>query len=195
MTIPLTKEQAKIPRIPKKNDKEKSIKPEDKSLDGLYWLIMIRDWLARLVPNCKVHEYVQVEFHADPGWEGDPLRKVSKITVKFFTHYYEYTMEFNEKRIMRVSALSRKAHAGSDTYSGTDIVDSCPLTDEMLGNVVRQILAWELVKIFKDDRQEERFEKWQFLSSHYTADEKEMYHEWEQKGKEIRNQRVFERVK
>lgn len=179
----------------KKNDKEKSIKPEDKSLDGLYWLTMVRDWLGRFAPEGKIHEYFQVDFHADPGWEGDPLRKISKVTVRFFTHSHEYAMEFNEKRIMRVTALSRKAHAGSTTYSGTDIVDSCELSDVMLTYVLNQILTWELVKIFKDERQEERFKNWQYLNSHYGLHGKEVYHEWEQKGDEIRNQRVYERVK
>jgi len=178
-----------------KKDKEKSIKSEGKSLDGLHWLIMIRDWLARIAPQCKVHEYFQVEFHADPGWEGDPLRKIHKVTVKFFTHSYQYIMEFNEERILVVTALSRKAHAGSDAYSGTDIVESCKLNDEMLTYVQNQILTWEIVKIFKDERQEERFKNWQYFNSHYGLHGKEVYHEWEQRGDEIRNQRVFERVK
>lgn len=179
----------------KKIDKEKSIKPKTKAQDQ--WLQNIKVFLGQMAPEGKISEYFQVEFFSDPGFDGDPLRRVRKVEVTFFTHTYRYVFLFTEKMIFG-KALVRKPHAGTaDTVSGTDIIHEMvfSMKDWEWRYVLNQILAWELVKVFKEARTEERFEQWQRLNSHYEAEGKEMYHEWEQKGTEIRNQRVFERVK
>jgi len=164
-------------------DKEKSIKPN--------WLIEVRNWLGAMSPSGKTYEYFQVDFLSDPGWDGDPLRAVRKVVIKFFTHTYQYTIEISERQFDVVTALKRKAHAGSECRSGTDIVNPCPRTPEMWSYVLNQIMAWEMCKVFKDARQEEAFEQWEKMDSHYIQGKSLMYAEWEQKGGQIRNHKVF----
>ena len=171
----------------KTNDKEKSIK--------FHWLVEVRDWLGAMAPAGKLEEYFQVEFHSDPGWEGAALRKVKTVTVTFFTRTYEYRIKFSEDKILLVLAVPRKPHAGRDAEDSTSLVDATDRTPEMWHYILNQIMAWEMVKVFKLDRQEERFEHWRNLTSHYSSDGKEKIAEWEQKDDEIRNHRIYERVR
>ena len=162
----------------KKIDKEKSIKPGENRKEARPdkfpshkpkgcvastepWLIEVRNWLGTMSPSGKTYEYFQVDFLSDPGWDGDPLRAVRKVVIKFFTHTYQYTIEISETQFDVVTALKRKAHAGSECRSGTDIVNPCPRTLEMWSYVLNQIMAWEMCKVFKDSRQEEAFEQWE----------------------------------
>jgi len=180
----------------KTTDKGKSIKPKE-TKDEAQWLQNIKVFLGQLAPEGNINKYFQVEFFSDPGFDGDSLRKVRKVEVTFFTHTYRYRFSFTEKMILG-TALTRKPYAGTDdTCCGTDIIRdmSFSMKDEEWRYVLNQIIAWELVKVFKEARTEERSQQWQRLNSHYSVEGKEMYHEWEQKGTETRNQRIFERVK
>ena len=134
----------------KEKDKEKSIKSKDED----QWLQNVKIFLGQLAPEGKIPEYFQVKFLSDPGFDGDSLRKVRKVEVTFFTHTYRYVFEFTEKMVWG-KALVRKPHAGTeDTYSGTDIIKEMvfSVTDEEWRYVLNQIIAWELVKVFKPAR-------------------------------------------
>lgn len=137
----------------KKIDKGKSIKPKE-TKDEAQWLQNVKVFLGQLAPEGKINEYFQVKFLSDPGFDGDPLRKVRKVEAVFFTHTYRYVFEFTERLILG-RALARKPHAGTDAEcSGTDIINemSFSMKDEEWRYVLNQILAWELVKVFKPVR-------------------------------------------
>ena len=135
----------------KTTDKGKSIKP---TKDEAQWLQNIKVFLGQLAPEGKINEYFQVKFLSDPGFDGDSLRKVGKVEVTFFTHTYRYKFSFTEKTILG-TALTRKPYAGTDdTCCGTDIIHemSFAMADEEWRYVLNQIIAWELVKVFKEVR-------------------------------------------
>jgi len=140
----------------KTTDKGKSIKPK-KTKDEAQWLQNVKVFLGQLAPEGKINEYFQVKFLSDPGFDGDSLRKVRKVEVTFFTHTYRYVFEFTEKLVFG-KALVRKPYAGTDAeYSGTDIINEMvfSMKDEEWRYVLNQIIAWELVKVFKPVRTEE----------------------------------------
>ena len=132
-------------------DKGKSIKP---TKDEAQWLQNIKVFLGQLAPEGRINEYFQVRFLSDPGFDGDSLRKVRKVEVTFFTHTYRYVFEFTEKLVFG-KALVRKPYAGTEAeYSGTDIINEMvfSMKDEEWRYVLNQIIAWELVKVFKPVR-------------------------------------------
>lgn len=181
----------------KKTDKEKSIKPKavpngpehpsqtwPEIPEGVEydWLRVLRDWLGQLAPMGEIVKYYQVKILKS---------KPMKVKVTFFTHTYRYVFEFTEKTIWG-KALLRKPLAGTTaTFQGSDIVDECKFTAENWRYVLNQILAWELVKLMKDGRTQD---EWERFASNYIRDGEKYYHEWEQKGLEIRNQQVYMRT-
>jgi len=137
----------------KTKDEERSIKPKE-TKDEAQWLQNVKVFLGQLAPEGMINKYFQVKFLSDPGFDGEPLRKVRKVEVTFFTHTYRYVFEFTEKMIFG-KALARKPIAGTeDEHSGTDIINemSFSMKDWEWRYVLNQILAWELVKVFKPVR-------------------------------------------
>jgi len=137
----------------KKIDKDKSIKPKE-TKDEAQWLQNVKVFLGQLAPEGMINKYFQVKFLSDPGFDGDSLRKVRKVEVTFFTHTYRYVFEFTEKMIFG-KALARKPYAGTDDeHSGTDIINEMvfSMKDWEWRYVLNQIIAWELVKVFKPVR-------------------------------------------
>lgn len=154
---------------------------------------ILRDWLCAIVPKGELREYCKIALiHND-----DNEFNIVKVKAVLYSHTYRYVIEASEKRLF-IKALKRKPLAGTEggeeTYEGDDLVD-CAFTIDNWEIAKNQILKYESVKVLKSVRTEE---VWVSLSSHYRRGSKEgmqCYAEWEQKGDEIRNHKVYELVK
>ena len=199
----------------KTNDKEKSIKPvpfkkvietfapafvwpdvPEEVKKEYPWNNVLRDWICEITPEGKIEEYMNISLTQHEGSKHD--LGVAEIRVTFFTHTYRYELTATEKEVY-LEALDRKPIAGTEcagaeyrgkgVFRGTFSVDSW-------NEIKKRIIRVEAVKIVKYARDEEKREYWRKLTSHYAdSDGKEKFAEWEQKGDEIRNHRIYERVK
>lgn len=154
------------------------------------WYLVLRDWLCEVVPGGNLNDYCHVELIAADMNEP----KINNVRATIFTHTHRYVIEANEDWFS-VQALKRKPLAGSELggeeYSGDDLFRGRFAVDNW-EEAKKRIIRYEMVKIKKDARVEEKYLK---FNSHYKdAEGKEFYAEWLQKGDAIAEHKLYELV-
>lgn len=154
------------------------------------WHLVLRDWLCEIVPGGDLDKYCKVELIQSPDNEFN----VAEIVATLYTRENRFLIIANEEKIF-IEATRRKPLAGTEfgeeTYEGDELYQGGFSVEEWQ-EAKNQIFRYEFVRVTKDHRTGLR---WQTLNSHYSnAGGIEFYAEWEQRGDEIRNHRVYQMI-
>ena len=154
------------------------------------WYLVLRDWLCEIVPGGNLNDYCHVELLCADMHEP----AITEVKATVFTRTHRYLIHAMEEWFA-VQALKRKPLAGTEIggeqYHGDDLFKG-RFTVDNWEEAKKRILRYEMVKVIKEARTSERYQK---FSSHYKdAEGKESYAEWLQKGDAIAEHKVYKLV-